>query len=119
MNCTQYVLPDVELTVCADSLCTVSLASFTIHAVLLVAFHARDALVIYPASLVNADTFVGTVGTAHPSTNVSLSAHHVTRCQLVGLAGNVKASCLEPNAESRAALSDGCHAKLANDTVLP
>ena len=56
-----------------------SLASFTNHAVELVAVHGNEALVIYPESLEKADTFVGTVGTAHQSANVSLSAHHTTR----------------------------------------
>ena len=35
------------------------------------------------------------VGIAHPSTNVLLFAHQVTRFHCVGVAGNVKASCFQ------------------------
>lgn len=37
------------------------------------------------------------LGTSHQSANVSLSAHRTTRFHCVGVAGNVRVSCLSAN----------------------
>lgn len=88
-NCTQYVLPEVEVTDCADSLCTVLLAILINHAVEVVAVHGNAELVIYPASLLKDETLVGTVGTAHQSlSNLPVVQSNNARCQSVLEAGH-------------------------------